>query len=195
MAKNNNLTDFVTDLANGFREKLGWETTDKINPQDFRDFIDHSPSAGTLAIGLEPLNWTKTLLNDAFESVYCPIDTIDVSLYYDASTGTQRLPLIQFTIKALDPIVGDGEVRIFDDTTDATIGHFTATENGVIKYILPVFGNLDTPQKYPSFPGFSLNATGIPEAGVRIKMTASWVQIGSTQYPMLLSCATMRGYK
>lgn len=195
MAKNNNLTDFVRDLADGFREKLGWQSTDKINPQDFRDFIEHSPSVGTLTLGLAPLNWTKTLLNNAYEYVNCPTDTIDVGLYFDTATGTQRLPLIQFTIQALDPIGGDGEVRIFDDTTDATIGRFTATENGDIKYILPVFANLDTPQKYPYFPNFSMNATGIPEAGVRIKMTANWVQIGSTQYPMFLSGATMRGYK
>ena len=195
MAKNNNLTDFVRDLADGFREKLGRPSTEKINPQDFRDFIDHSPSIGSLTTGLETLNWTKTILNDAFENVYCPTDTFDDGLYFDATTGTQRLPLIQFTLQALDPIGGDGEVRIFDDTTDATIGRFTSTENGDIKYILPVFGNLDTPQKYPFFPSFSINATGIPEAGVRIKMTAAWVQIGSPDYPSLLSGATMRGYK
>lgn len=33
MAKNNNLTDYLTDLANAIREKKG--TTDPINPQDF----------------------------------------------------------------------------------------------------------------------------------------------------------------
>ena len=33
MAKNNNLQDFLTDIANAIREKKG--TTEKINPQDF----------------------------------------------------------------------------------------------------------------------------------------------------------------
>lgn len=37
MAKNNNLTDFLTDVANAIREKEG--TTGKINPQDFSDKI------------------------------------------------------------------------------------------------------------------------------------------------------------
>ncbi len=37
MAKNNNLTDFLTDLADGIREKKG--TTGKINPQNFRSEI------------------------------------------------------------------------------------------------------------------------------------------------------------
>ena len=38
MAKNNNLTDFLTSIADKIREKLG--ITDAINPQDFEDNID-----------------------------------------------------------------------------------------------------------------------------------------------------------
>ncbi len=37
MAKNNNLTDFLTDVADAIRAKKG--TTDKINPQNFADEI------------------------------------------------------------------------------------------------------------------------------------------------------------
>lgn len=37
MAKNNNLTDFLTDLADGIRAKKGM--TGKINPQNFRSEI------------------------------------------------------------------------------------------------------------------------------------------------------------
>lgn len=194
MAKNNNLTDFVRDIADGFREKLGYPSTDKINPQDFRDFVEHSPSVGTLNTGLDTLNWTKTILNNGNENVYCPPDTIPLKVYFDETTGTQRLPMIQFTLEALDPIPVESEVRVYDDMTDATIGYFT-DDNRVIKYILPVFGNLSTQQKYSFFPSFSISANGIPEAGVRIKMTAVWVQIGSPVYPMFLSGATMRGYK
>ncbi len=38
MAKNNNLTDFLTNLANKFRNKLG--STSSINPQNFEGLID-----------------------------------------------------------------------------------------------------------------------------------------------------------
>ena len=41
MAKNNNLTDFVTDLADAIREKC--KTTGAINPQDFSKFIGGMP--------------------------------------------------------------------------------------------------------------------------------------------------------
>ena len=41
MAKNNNLTDFVTDLAAAIRSKC--KTTGKINPQDFSKFVGGMP--------------------------------------------------------------------------------------------------------------------------------------------------------
>ena len=41
MAKNNNLTDFVTDLAAAIRAKC--KTTGTINPQDFSKFVGGMP--------------------------------------------------------------------------------------------------------------------------------------------------------
>ena len=43
MAKNNNLTDFVTDIANHIRGKVGLPSTSKINPQNFSDYVDAMP--------------------------------------------------------------------------------------------------------------------------------------------------------
>lgn len=39
MAKNNNLTDFVRDLANTLRTRLNLSSSEKINPQDFSSKI------------------------------------------------------------------------------------------------------------------------------------------------------------
>ena len=44
MAKNNNLTDFLTDVADAIRTKKG--TTTKINPQDFSSEIASIPTGG-----------------------------------------------------------------------------------------------------------------------------------------------------
>ena len=62
MAKNDNLKDFLTDVADAIREKKG--TTDKINPQDFSSEIASIQSGGDIwgfgTIGYTPQNSTIT---------------------------------------------------------------------------------------------------------------------------------------
>lgn len=62
MAKNDNLKDFLTDVADAIREKKG--TEDLINPQDFSDEIKNLPSGGgngctghADAEGLKAIGW------------------------------------------------------------------------------------------------------------------------------------------
>ena len=190
MAKNNNLTDFVRDLADGFREKLGWQSTAKINPQDFRDFIAHSPSVGTLTAGLETLNWERTI-TDTEEEISCP----DLPEYYylDESTGKSLMPLIRFQFTVLDPLEGTENIRFNDE---ATLNPFLIlnASNSTGSCILTVFAIRDE-SNVAFFPPFIMSASNIRASGVRLKMEASWVQIGSTQYPMRLSGATMGGIK
>ena len=190
MAKNNNLTDFVRDLADGFREKLGLPSTDKINPQDFRDFIEHSPSVGALTAGLETLNWTRTITNTE-EQITCP--TLHKEFYFDESSGTPLLPLIRFKFTVLDPLEGDEDIRFYDESTVGTFVILNST-NSTGTYIVPVFAVRDKSDA-ADFPPFDMFASNIRSSGVRLKMEASWVQIGSTQYPMRLSGATMGGIK
>lgn len=47
MAKNNNLTDFLTDIADAIREQTGG-ATEKINPQEFADRIRSLPIRGEI---------------------------------------------------------------------------------------------------------------------------------------------------
>lgn len=62
MAKNDNLTDFLTDVANAIRDKKG--TSDPINPQNFSDEIASIKSGGSSwtghadAEGLKAIGWT-----------------------------------------------------------------------------------------------------------------------------------------
>ena len=51
MAKNDNLTDYLTDLADGIRAKKG--TTEPINPQDFRKEIESISGGGNGGLGDE----------------------------------------------------------------------------------------------------------------------------------------------
>ena len=192
MAKNDNLTDFVTDIADGFREKGGYTEENKIDPQNFRDYIENSPGLAGFSQFLGPLNWTKTLQNNVNEEVYCPAEGIDVSRYYDAATGKQLLPLIQFTVHVLDPLTGEGEVRVYDVMTDAAIGRLNSAVTEAT-YILPVFANLDTPGKYAVFPTFGMIATDGPTTGVRVQLTAEWVLIGDPRSPVVLSGSTLKG--
>ena len=59
MAKTDNLSDFLTDVANSIRTKTG--TTEQINAQDFSNKILNIPSGGE--------NTLKNLL-DATKSCY-----------------------------------------------------------------------------------------------------------------------------
>lgn len=61
MAKENNLTDFLTDVADAIREKKG--TTEKINPQDFSDEIKSIKTSTSMwtghvdVEGLKAIGW------------------------------------------------------------------------------------------------------------------------------------------
>lgn len=46
MAKNDNLTDFLTDIADAIREQTGGGASEKINPQEFADRIRSLPVLG-----------------------------------------------------------------------------------------------------------------------------------------------------
>ena len=70
MAKNDNLTDFLTDVANAIREKKG--TSNLINPQNFSDEIRSIESGGETPSGEwqpnEDMKWAKQVCeNDVQE--------------------------------------------------------------------------------------------------------------------------------
>lgn len=59
MSKENNLTDFLTDVADAIREKKG--TTDKINPQDFSDEIKSIKTSTTMWTGHADVEGLKAI--------------------------------------------------------------------------------------------------------------------------------------
>lgn len=75
MAKNDNLKDFLTDVADAIREKKG--TTDAINPQDFSAEIASIETGG----GSTMEYWKKGDGTHAISGVmtmYCPIVKVTV---------------------------------------------------------------------------------------------------------------------
>lgn len=79
MSKQNNLTDFLTDVADAIRSKKG--TTDKINPQNF------SAEIAALSGGLEIIEMTETTATIEPNKVYAwgMVESLDITL--GASTG------------------------------------------------------------------------------------------------------------
>ena len=84
MSKENNLTDFLTDVADAIREKKG--TREKINPQNFSEEIRR--------IGQAPEEE-----EDEGEPEYVESITIDVSEYKDRYENTQKLIVGTLTFK------------------------------------------------------------------------------------------------
>lgn len=79
MSKQNNLTDFLTDVADAIRSKKG--TTDLINPQNF------SAEIAALSGGLEVIEMTETTATIEPNKVYIwgMVESLDITL--GASTG------------------------------------------------------------------------------------------------------------
>ena len=72
MAKNNNLTDFLTDIANTLRNKKN--TQDLINPQNFSSEISSIPTD----------NFAKKYVTQTISGNNCTISILDTGSETDA---------------------------------------------------------------------------------------------------------------
>lgn len=125
MAKTDNLTDFMTDVANAIREKKG--TTDLINPQDFADEIasiegsggskwtGHADAEGLRAIGWTDddiayfqengVNWTKEedefhLVSEENKALYGVLTASNIADYADKIEYLPKLDVSGITTMA-----------------------------------------------------------------------------------------------
>ena len=73
MAKNNNLTDFVTDIANHIRGKVGLSATTKINPQSFSDYVGEMPHLVDISEQF-PRLVANVVKGDEPDTIYFPAD-------------------------------------------------------------------------------------------------------------------------
>lgn len=105
MAKNNNLTDFLTDVANAIREKDG--STGTINPQDFSDKIKAIQTGVDTSDGnIEPTTVLKgykgyakgVAVNGAIETYDGTVEDVSPQMYDDCLTFIGKES--EFTLKA-----------------------------------------------------------------------------------------------
>lgn len=165
MAKNNNLTDFLTDVADAIREKDG--TTGTINPQDFSDKIKAIPTGVDTSDGnIEPTTVLKgykgyakgVAVNGAIETYNGEVeDVVKISGFTGLTNSSGVLTLTDDIAGALPyNTTSSGSYVIVTSTLDNAypfneIGEYTDTEGNVfatfpkmwIKWIKASDGTLD----------------------------------------------------
>lgn len=126
MAKNNNLTDFLTDVANAIREKDG--STGTINPQDFSDKIKAIQTGVDTSDGnIEPTTVLKgykgyakgVAVNDAIETYDGTVEDVDSGLLFNSSWKLNQ------TIK---PISSDTFVVLVNSSIRDSANTFNSNE-------------------------------------------------------------------
>ena len=93
MSKQNNLTDFLTDVANAIRAKKG--STDLINPQNF------SAEIAALSGGLEVIEMTETTATIEPNKVYVwgMVESLNITL----GTSTNESDFFAFRFRCSKP--------------------------------------------------------------------------------------------
>lgn len=117
MAKNNNLTDFLTDVADAIREKDG--TTGTINPQDFSDKIKAIQTGVDTSDGnIEPTTVLKGYKGYAKGvAVNGAIETYDGTVEDVQDTVTE----LTITVKTVARTIGTWTLTAHNVTTPFTV--------------------------------------------------------------------------
>ena len=93
MAKDNNLQDFLMDIANAIREKTG--TKNFINPQDFSTKIKKMESLEYLDISNDPALYTDLILNSVYIR-YIEGEDIIIDLKNNIDNISEIIPNIKY---------------------------------------------------------------------------------------------------
>ena len=196
MAKNNNLTDFVTDLANHIRGKIGLPTTTKINPQNFSNAIDGLPHLIDASARF-PSMAVDINITEGLEEKYAefPADFPWLSL----PDGTDFITPVVFKIEASISSTTDGsatvgvEIEGSEYTGGATVLLLNAPETGtdaVTRYVVltALKSSIDGTYR-PRFRAYADQSGDSEKPTMKIKITPYLVMMGEK----VLSLQTCKG--
>ena len=135
MAKNNNLTDFLTDTANHIRSKAGINNTTKINPQNFANIIDTMPMlAQEGATGSRYRKYTHRYTEGGdFINLINPYDK-DYQLTFGDGTPTCVITILTITIhtpaESGETEYNGGSFAIFCGSSDTELSNTVPLVDG-----------------------------------------------------------------
>lgn len=177
MAKNNNLSDFVTDLANEIRAKENVPTTRKINPQDFSDHIAAFPAARGYKKYLTQLQTTlSATVNNPANFFDITPSLIPQEVFFDATLNKQLYPVLIVTAEWIDPVATVEMIQVKDGYTDGIIAELTVN-NPIVTFPSVLFANLGSSKRCDTSIVI-FQPINDPDATNEIKITTEWLTIG-----------------
>lgn len=177
MPKNNNLTDFVTDLANEIRAKENVPTTRKINPQDFSDHIAAFPAARGYKKYLTQLQTTlSATVNNPANFFDITPSLIPQDVFFDATLNKQLYPVLIVTAEWIDPVATVEMIQVKDAYTDGVIAEMTVN-NPIVTFPSVLFANLGSSKRCDTSTVL-FQPINDPDATNEIKITTEWLTMG-----------------
>lgn len=154
MSKENNLTDFLTDVAGAIRTKKGYPSTQKINPQDFSDEIASIQSGSAPVLQektVTPLGSPVTVTpdngyNGLSKVIVNAISPTKAAETYIPTTNNQYVAANRW-LTGTQTIKGDKNLIASNIKKGVTIFNVTGTYEGT-------GGSGDAPPGYISFTPF-----------------------------------------
>lgn len=171
MAKNDNLTDFVTDLADAIRWKCNSSSAVKINPQNFADEIKNLPYLKDISGMFPTLAPTLTAYGDSASFA------LPSNFPWVGNNQGQYLSIVVLKFEVTQGATSEGDVHIFYAGSGNEIADFYAAPDGETTYYTwgVLVGGGDN-------EGVVIEAQGPTDGSVSVKCTPYLLMCGQSVF-------------